>query len=497
MKIIRVDADAQELDRYERPAIGLCGDAGAVARALLDAVPAHNRARPSRRDELLGLRAKVHAQLAFLQPQMGYLQAIRDELPEDGVFVDELTQLGYAGRLLFPVLQPRGFISPGYQGTLGWGVATALGVKVARPDRKVVAVSGDGGFLLNAQELATAVQQRIPVVIVLVNDNAYGNVRRIQATRYRQPPDRVGPAQARLPEIRRQLWRAGVEGVLARRIALCPAHGVEGRCARGDRGSGGSNARSVGHAAPAAQPSAQGLTGGAISAGLDVPVCRGLLVLPPDVLGPLLRSCQVVALPAGHQGVRAGAGAESFLLLLEGTLRVQQVSEQGREIVLYRVSAGESCALTTACLMGFEDYLAEAVTETAISAVAIPRATFDTLVAQSPEFRRFVFTAFSRRVTDLFRVIEDVAFPYGHPSGTEAAGPVGGARSDHGDATAACRRTRHRTRSREPRADRIPPSRVGGADPREHRHCQPRRAAAGGKSRPERDNVTDLTGPTA
>jgi len=184
MKIIRVDADAQELDRYERPAIGLCGDSAAVLRGLIDAIPTHNRARPSRRDELLNLRAKVAEQLSFLQPQIGYLQAIRDELPEDGIFVDELTQLGYAGRLVFPVYEPRGFISPGYQGTLGWGVATALGVKAARPDRKVVAVSGDGGFLFNAQELATAVQQRIPVVIVLVNDNAYGNVRRIQRDQF-------------------------------------------------------------------------------------------------------------------------------------------------------------------------------------------------------------------------------------------------------------------------------------------------------------------------
>ena len=83
--------------------------------------------------------------------------------------------------MVFPVYHPRTFISPGYQGTLGWGVATAIGAKVARPDAKVVAVSGDGGFLFNAQELATAVQQRIPVVIVLVNDGAYGNVRRIQA----------------------------------------------------------------------------------------------------------------------------------------------------------------------------------------------------------------------------------------------------------------------------------------------------------------------------
>lgn len=184
MKIIRVDADAQELDRYERPSIGLCGDAAAVARALLDAVPSHNRARPSRREELLGLRAKVAGELGFLQPQIAYLEAIRAELPEDGIFIDELTQLGYAGRLMFPVYQPRSFISPGYQGTLGWGVATALGVKAARPDRPVVAVSGDGGFLFNAQELATAVQQRIPVVIVLVNDSAYGNVRRIQTTQF-------------------------------------------------------------------------------------------------------------------------------------------------------------------------------------------------------------------------------------------------------------------------------------------------------------------------
>lgn len=184
MKIIRVDSDAQELDRYERPTIGLCGDAAVVAAGLLDAVPAHNRARPSRREELLGLRAKVAERLAFLQPQIGYLEAIRAALPEDGIFVDELTQLGYAARMVFPVYQPRGFISPGYQGTLGWGVATALGVKVACPDRKVVAVSGDGGFLFNAQELATAVQQRIPVVIVLVNDNAYGNVRRIQRDQF-------------------------------------------------------------------------------------------------------------------------------------------------------------------------------------------------------------------------------------------------------------------------------------------------------------------------
>ena len=181
LKIIRIDADAEELDRLERPSVGICGDSTAALRGLLDAVPGYNRKRVSRADEVAGLRAHADEELALLQPQLGFLAAIRDELPENGIFVDELTQLGYAARMAFPVYRPRTFISPGYQGTLGWGVPTALGVKMARPEAPVVAVSGDGGFLFNAQELATAVQQRIPVVIVLVNDNAYGNVRRIQS----------------------------------------------------------------------------------------------------------------------------------------------------------------------------------------------------------------------------------------------------------------------------------------------------------------------------
>jgi acetolactate synthase-1/2/3 large subunit len=184
LQVIRIDADPEEIDRIARPAIGIVGDAAPVMRAVLDALPQHNRRRESRREELLGLHAEVDRQLAILEPQIGYLKAIRAELPDDGIFVDELTQLGYVGRMTFPVYRPRTFLSPGYQGTLGWGVATALGVKVARPDAPVVAVSGDGGFLFTAQELATAVQFRIPVVIVLVNDGAYGNVRRIQADQF-------------------------------------------------------------------------------------------------------------------------------------------------------------------------------------------------------------------------------------------------------------------------------------------------------------------------
>ena len=136
----------------------------------------------------------------------------------------------------------------------------------------------------------------------------------------------------------------------------------------------------------------------------------GLQRLPADPLSVLMRNSVVISLPAGSRIYGPGQAPETYILMLDGTVRVQQVSDGGREIVLYRVAAGESCALTTACLMGYEDYLAEAIAETEVRAVAIPRATFDDLIAQSAEFRRFVFTAFSARVTNLFRIIDEVAF---------------------------------------------------------------------------------------
>jgi CRP/FNR family transcriptional regulator, anaerobic regulatory protein len=129
-----------------------------------------------------------------------------------------------------------------------------------------------------------------------------------------------------------------------------------------------------------------------------------------EALHALRINTTIVELPAGSRIFGPGHAPESFLLLIEGTVRVQQVSEGGREIVLYRIHAGESCALTTACLMGFENYQAEGLAETNVRAAAIPRRVFDYLIASSPDFRRFVFSAFSARVTDLFRIIDDIAF---------------------------------------------------------------------------------------
>jgi acetolactate synthase I/II/III large subunit len=122
--------------------------------------------------------------LMKLAPQRAFLDAIRVELPPEGIVIDEVTQLGFAARLMFPVYRPRTFLSPGYQDNLGWGYATALGAAHARRDVPVVLISGDGGFMFTANELATAVRHGIPLVAVVFCDGAFGNVRRIQAKQY-------------------------------------------------------------------------------------------------------------------------------------------------------------------------------------------------------------------------------------------------------------------------------------------------------------------------
>src|SRR3954462_10762322 len=179
LKIIKIDIDPEELDRLRKPEIGLVGHSTAVLRRLTEHL-AYLQPRPERVAQSRALKERIAAEVAVLAPQLAYLRAIRDVLPDDGVLIDELTQVGYAARSCYETRKPRTFISSGYQGTLGWGVATALGAKHALGNTPVVALSGDGGFMFNVQELATAVRHRIPVVIILFNDSAYGNVRNMQ-----------------------------------------------------------------------------------------------------------------------------------------------------------------------------------------------------------------------------------------------------------------------------------------------------------------------------
>src|SRR2546430_3092857 len=182
LAVIRIDADPDEPERFARPAGALIGDAKPILCHLIDALTTHHR--PSRRAEMEERQAKMRRRLEKLAPQIAFLDAIRAELPEEGVFVDEVTQIGFAARLLFPVYRPRTFLSPGYQDNLGWGYATALGAQHARADVPVLSIAGDGGFLFTSNELATAVHHRIPLTVIVFSDGAFGNVRRTQEEQF-------------------------------------------------------------------------------------------------------------------------------------------------------------------------------------------------------------------------------------------------------------------------------------------------------------------------
>jgi acetolactate synthase-1/2/3 large subunit len=204
MKLIRIDIDPTEHGRIVTPTLSITARSETAAPALVEAVSKLVDVRPSRHEEMEVLKAEVEGRYAALQPQYSFIQAIRAELPDDGFFVEEMTQVGYVSRFALPIYEPRTYITCGYQGTLGWGFATALGVKVAHPDRAVLSVNGDGGFLFTVQELATAVQHRINTVTLVFNDGAFGNVRRMQKLNYDnrliasdlQNPDLVKLAEA-------------------------------------------------------------------------------------------------------------------------------------------------------------------------------------------------------------------------------------------------------------------------------------------------------------
>ena len=204
LDIIHINVDEQEIGRVCQPTAGLCGRIEDIVPLLL-----HNMRPefPDRKDWL----AKIHdcktrfaaRYLDQLAPQLAWLNAIRSELPSEGIFVEDITQIGFAARLLFPVCQPRTYLCSGYQGTLGAGLAMAMGAADACEDTPVISISGDGGALFNMGELATAVHHGISMTAIVFNDNAYGNVRRIQQEMYGGrivATDLTSPDFARLAE---------------------------------------------------------------------------------------------------------------------------------------------------------------------------------------------------------------------------------------------------------------------------------------------------------
>ena len=181
-KVIRIDIDPDEMDRF-KPTTGVVADSADGVRALIDEIGRQGH-RKGDLERIAEAKATAEKNIQEIQPQMDYLNVIREVLPRDGIFVEELCQVGFASNFGFPIYVPRGYITTGYQGTLGYGFPTALGVKVGMPDKAVVSIIGDGGFLFGVQELASAVQQDIGVVTVIFNNSSYANVRRDQQRLY-------------------------------------------------------------------------------------------------------------------------------------------------------------------------------------------------------------------------------------------------------------------------------------------------------------------------
>ncbi len=182
-RVIHIDANPDEPGTNFAGAYGIEADARRALEALLaelDGIPP----RASRASALLDARTGVEAELRKIGPQAELVDTLRAALPDETIVVAGTTTVGYMSHMLFPVYEPRTYLSSSYMGTLGFAFPTALGAKVARPERPVVSLIGDGGFLFAASELATAVQYDIAAVTVVFNDSAYGNSNRDQRERF-------------------------------------------------------------------------------------------------------------------------------------------------------------------------------------------------------------------------------------------------------------------------------------------------------------------------
>ena len=210
MILIRVDWDPTELHRIVKADIAIHGDSKSVTRSLVSALGKVMDKRGSREEEFQAHKDIIQKEVeAKVQPQMDFLLVIRDELPDNGILVDEITQVGFASWFGFQTYHPRSLVTCGYQGTLGYGYATALGVKAGCPDRPVVALTGDGGFMFNVQELATAAKYNIGVTVIVFNNSMFGNVRRHQTEWY---DGRYIGSKLHNPEFAKMAETFGVEG---------------------------------------------------------------------------------------------------------------------------------------------------------------------------------------------------------------------------------------------------------------------------------------------
>ena len=184
VKLIQIDVDDEEIGRNHPAEVGINADAKVALDLLYPIVESLVPRKNSRHKEVSEHKEKVSSKFNSVEPQASFLKAIRNAVPSDGIVVQGVTQIGYYSRVYYEAYQPRSYITSNYFGNLGYVYPTALGAKVACPDKAVVAISGDGGFLFNSQELATAVKYGINAVVLVFNDNAFGNVKRDQSNTF-------------------------------------------------------------------------------------------------------------------------------------------------------------------------------------------------------------------------------------------------------------------------------------------------------------------------
>jgi len=178
-RFVYVNLDSLHTGTPRQPGIALTADASATLERLVE-VLSDLPTRKSRADEMVRVKDWCDVQTRRVQPQTEYVDTLRGVLPQETVVVSELTQVGYFANVALPMEQPRRLVTPGYQGTLGYGFPTSLGAAVGNPGQRVISLNGDGGFGWGMQELATAARYRLNVTAVVFADGRFGNVQRIQ-----------------------------------------------------------------------------------------------------------------------------------------------------------------------------------------------------------------------------------------------------------------------------------------------------------------------------
>ena len=209
-KLIHINVDSAEIGRNHATHLGIVSDARNALELLLEALPEKSKST-WKSEDVAEIQGKARKQLEDVAPlQLSLVRIIREELKADDILIPGVSNVPYWGHLSYPVLKPRTYLNSSYFATLGYAFPTALGAKVGNPDKRVVSLCGDGGFMYCLSDLATAVQEKINIVAIVFVDNAYGASLRDQHLRFES---RIIGTQLKNPDFASIARAFGAEGV--------------------------------------------------------------------------------------------------------------------------------------------------------------------------------------------------------------------------------------------------------------------------------------------